>query len=178
MSKHAQVLPFVRTPYNYDTMAASDESGLLCEDPSLAQQHMKEETDINNIVERWTRTGIPPEVNATPQYGDFTGVSDYHSAMNAVIAADQAFMTLDAKTRAKFDNDPAKLLAFLSDEKNREEAIELGLVAKPSMQDLSIGATSAPHDAGAGAPVEKSVKKRSMFQRASNAAPEGGEGDE
>ena len=44
---------FLRTPYNYDKDAATNESGLHCEDASLAQQHFKDECDINNILRQF-----------------------------------------------------------------------------------------------------------------------------
>jgi len=120
--------PFLRTPYNYDTLAASDESGLACEDASLAQQHFREECDINTIMHKFGQTGILPESPLSPRYGDFTGVSDYKTALERVIAADEEFMNLPADIRARFDNDAAKLIEFLDEDKNREEAVKLGLV--------------------------------------------------
>lgn len=121
---------FLRTPYNYDTDAASNESGLACEEPSLAQQHFKEECDINTILERFNITGMLPQVPLSPRYGDFTGIGDYHTALNRVIAAQDEFEALPAQIRARFDNDPANLIEFLNDEANRPEAEELGLVEK------------------------------------------------
>jgi phage internal scaffolding protein len=120
---------FLRTPYNYDTDAASNESGLACEEPSLAQQHFKEECDINTILERFNITGLLPETPLSPRYGDFNGIGDYHTALNKVMAAKDEFMTLPAQIRARFNNDPAELIEFLQDEKNRPEAEDLGLVA-------------------------------------------------
>jgi len=125
-------LPFLRTPYNYDTDAASNESGLHCEDASLTQQHFKDECDINNILRQFNVTGILPENALSPRYGDFTGVVDYHSALNQVIAAEDEFMSLPAELRARFQNDPAQLIAFLENAENKNEAIELGLVNKPA----------------------------------------------
>ena len=52
---------FLRTPYNYDLDAASNESGLACEEPSLAQQHYKDECDINTILQKFNITGLLPE---------------------------------------------------------------------------------------------------------------------
>ena len=124
-------VPFLRTPYNYDVDKVSDETGLICLDPSLAQQNFKDESDINYIVRQFGLTGELPGQTISPQYGDFTGVLDYHSAVNAVLAAQDEFMDLPAQMRARFDNDPAKLIDFLGNEENREEAIKLGLVAKP-----------------------------------------------
>jgi phage internal scaffolding protein len=120
--------PFLRTPYNYDTDAASNESGLHCEDASLAQQHFKDECDINNILRQFNVTGLLPESALSPRYGDFTGISDYHTALNQVIAAEDEFMSLPAQIRARFNNDPAQLIEFLDKSENFKEAQELGLV--------------------------------------------------
>ena len=126
--------PFLRTPYNYDRDAASNESGLACEEPSLTQQHFKDETDINNILRQFNVTGMLPEAPLSPRYGDFSGIVDYHSALNAVIAAEDSFMTLPAQIRARFENDPAQLIDFLGDENNRSEAEKLGLLEVPKAE--------------------------------------------
>lgn len=120
--------PFLRTPYNYDLDAASNESGLHCEDATLTQQHFKDECDINNILRQFNITGLLPEAPLSPRYGDFTGIGDYHSALNQVIAAEDEFMALPAQIRSRFDNDPAKLIDFLEKSENKDEAIKLGLV--------------------------------------------------
>ena len=125
---------FLRTPYNYDTDAASNESGLACEEPSLAQQHYKDECDINTILERFNITGMLPQSPLSPRYGDFTGIGDYHTALNRVIAAQDEFDALPAQIRARFDNDPAQLIEFLEDETNRAEAEELGLLEKAAAE--------------------------------------------
>lgn len=131
MSKNAL---FLRTPYNYDTNAASNESGLACEEPSLAQQHFKDECDINNILRQFNITGLLPESPLSPRYGDFSGISDYHTALNRVIAAQDEFDGLPAQIRARFDNDPAKLIEFMENEQNRPEAEKLGLVEKAAAE--------------------------------------------
>ena len=124
-------VPFLRTPYNYDGDKVSDETGLTCPELSLAQQNFRDECDINNIVRNFGLTGELPGKPISPQYGDFTGVLDYHTAVNAVLAAQDQFMELPAQMRSRFDNDPAKLIDFLNKVENREEAIKLGLVAAP-----------------------------------------------
>jgi len=123
--------PFLRTPYNYDLDAASNESGLHCEDATLTQQHFKDECDINNILRQFNITGQLPQQTLSPRYGDFTGISDYQTALNQVIAAEDEFMRLPADLRARFDNDPAQLIDFLEKSDNKDEAIKLGLVNKP-----------------------------------------------
>ena len=149
-------VPFLRTPYNYDAMAVSDETGLKCEDETLAQQNFKDECDINNIMERFGLTGELPANPLPPQYGDFSGVLDYHSAMNAVLAAQDAFADLPATMRARFDNDPNNLIRFLDDPNNRDEALALGLIAdtepRASMPEPSEPA-STPSGTGAQLPT-------------------------
>jgi phage internal scaffolding protein len=139
MSKNAI---FLRTPYNYDKDAASNESGLHCEDASLAQQHYKEECDINTILEKFNVTGLLPQIPLSPRYGDFSGISDYHTAMNRVIAAQDEFEALPAQIRARFDNDPSKLIEFLENENNRPEAEELGLVEKAAVEPVEAANTT------------------------------------
>lgn len=123
---------FLRTEFNYDMDAASDASGLSCDpDEGVTQQQFAEEVDINTIVKRFGLTGELPNGVAMPVSGDFTGVSDYHTALNLVREAQAAFMELPASIRSRFDNDPGKVVEFLDDEKNREEAVQLGILAKP-----------------------------------------------
>lgn len=135
---------FVRNPYNYDMALVSQETGLECKDPSLAQQHMKDECDINVIVERFGVTGQLPQTPLEPSYGDFSGVSDYHTALNAIKAADTAFMGLPAQLRAKFDHDPNALLQFLQNEQNRDQAIMLGLIDGKLVAEPIVSAEETP----------------------------------
>jgi hypothetical protein len=133
---------FLRTPYNYDKDAASNESGLHCEDASLAQQHHKEECDINTILEKFNITGMLPEQTLSPRYGDFTGIGDYHTALNRVFAAQDEFEALPAQIRARFGNDPAQLIEFLENSDNRPEAEELGLVEKATAEAVEVAKTT------------------------------------
>ena len=133
-------IPFLRTPFNYDRDLASEESGLKCEDPSLTQQQFKEEADINTIVDRFMKSGVLPSPAVMPQFMDVEGVFDYQTAMNYVRQADENFMRMDAKVRARFNNSPQEFLEFFADPANTEEAIRLGLavprIADGKSQDL------------------------------------------
>lgn len=102
-------------------------------DVSLTQQSAKEECDINFIVERAKRGADINHLNRkVPQYGDFTSLpTDLRDCLNTVRKADEAFMSLDAQVRRRFENDPVLMLDFLNDPKNRDEAVSLGLVAAP-----------------------------------------------
>lgn len=142
---------FVRSPYNYDMNKAGDESALHCKDPSRAKQEFAEEADINTIVKRFNLTGQLPENVRMPTYGDFEGIFDFHSAMNAIAQANEAFDAMPAAVRARFHNNPAEFVDFCSDEKNREEATRLGLVrpglaGTPGTGDPALDGPSGPQD--------------------------------
>lgn len=119
--------PFVRKCNNYDRDAASVEAGTRITDPSMTHQNFKDDCDINTIVKRFGVTGQLPQVSA-PQYGDFTGVEDYRTALHAVMEAEDRFMMLPATVRERFHNNPQELLEFCADRSNIEEAKKLGLV--------------------------------------------------
>jgi len=119
--------PFVRDAYNYDMNEVSQEAGLVC-DEGLTHQSFKEECDINTIVKRFGLSGELPEAVRMPTYADFTEVVDFHTAMNAIAKAKEAFDAMPADVRSRFRNDPGAFVDFCSDERNRAEAEKLGLV--------------------------------------------------
>ena len=123
---------FLRAPGNYDPDVVSNETGLACDpDEGVTQQSFKEECDINVIVERFGLTGQLPENLRMPVSGDFTGITDFQTAMQVVREAQEEFMRVPADIRERFNHDPGKLIAFLGDDKNREEALKLGLIDPP-----------------------------------------------
>ena len=126
--------PFVRSPYNYDTNKAGDESGIDTGTEGGAQQHFKDECDINTIIKRFGIGYEMPPNPRIPQHGDFTGVHDFHTAMNQVRAAQEAFAEMPAHIRSRFDNDPGKYIDFTSDPKNLEEMSSLGMLTKEAQE--------------------------------------------
>jgi phage internal scaffolding protein len=127
-----KTLPFVRSPYNYDTTVASDETALHCKDPTLTKQSFAEDADINTIVKRFALTGELPKNVRMPTYGDFTGLTTFKEAMDAIAIAEESFYAMPADVRSRFNNDPDKFVAFCSDNNNRQEAEKLGLVLPPA----------------------------------------------
>lgn len=119
---------FIRSAFNYDVDRVSRETALHCVDPSLTDQSQAKQADINEIVRQFGVTGVLPNQPLPEHFGDFTGVGDYRSSLEAVRRAAEEFMELPAELRSRFDNDPAKLIDFLSVEANRHEAFTLGLV--------------------------------------------------
>lgn len=103
-------------------------------EPSMTQQHFKDECDINNILRRH-ENGLPVThiMSSQGQYGDFSAIPEYQDSLNLVNDAQTAFMALPSHVRARFGHDPSQLIAFVSDKANREEAIKLGLVPAPAV---------------------------------------------
>lgn len=91
-------------------------------------QSFKDECDINTIMGKWRETGFVDHVQlSTPVYGDFATALDYQQAMDSIIAAGDLFDSLPARIRDRVGNDPAQLIAFIEDETNSDECVELGL---------------------------------------------------
>ena len=130
---------FLRTEFNYSMDDVSRETGLECKDDSLAVQSARDETDINTIVRRFGLTGELPGDLDMPQSGDYTGIGDFHSAMNLVVKAQEEFMRVPAVIRARFVNDPQRFSDFFNDPDNQDEAIRLGLATRREVPPIPAG---------------------------------------
>ncbi|AXL14669.1 internal scaffolding protein [Microviridae sp.] len=110
---------------------------------SRTHQSMAPECDINNIMRRFEKTGVLDHLNRYEgSYGDFTAVpSDYHEAINSVMATNEMFLTLPAKIRKRFGNDPGHFLDFVQDPSNQDEMIKLGIAFPKDRPDQVIEET-------------------------------------
>lgn len=124
----------VKNPITYDRDKNSASATFVFSKPSLTKQSFRDECDINTILKRFNVTGQLPLGSVQPQYGDFSGITDYQSALNAVMAAQDSFLALPAKIRTRFDNDPALFVDWASDEANRDEMKALGLLREETAQ--------------------------------------------
>lgn len=115
---------------------------LECKDPSLAVQASKDEADLNVIVKKYLRTGELPQTRQVA-YMDLSAMPNLQEALHMVADAEAAFMDIPADVRKYFDNDPVKLVAFASDDKNHAKAIELGLIPPPA-PPVSAAGQAAP----------------------------------
>lgn len=92
------------------------------------QQHFKDEVDINRIWSKYKASGeLHHQARQAGVYADVSKISDYHSAMDKIMAADNAFGSLPADLRLRFKNDPALFLEFLRDPRNYDEGVKLGI---------------------------------------------------
>lgn len=105
-------IPLDASLRSYDSGAVSDYTAKDTGSESLVQQHFADEVDINTIVRRFGLTrDLPPGLPGAV-YGDFTGITDYASALEMIDRAQESFMQLPPALRERFDNDPGKLIAY------------------------------------------------------------------
>jgi len=121
-----------RTAYDGSGDYYSEITGLDCSvEPSLTKQSFREEADINNIVNRLLRGELVNNLNEKPlQYGDVSEITDYHTSLNQVKAAENLFMQIPAEIRVQFNNDPGQFVDFVNDPKNSDALIEMGLATR------------------------------------------------
>lgn len=128
----SKTIPF-RTAYSKHD---SSEFAYVDDTPSLTMQSFRNECDINTIMRRWKTTGELTHVRpAQGYYGDFTELSDYQSALQTVMLAEEAFMALPSAVRLRFSNDPAQFVNFMQDPTNSEEIYALGLAVRPVLSE-------------------------------------------
>lgn len=107
--------------------------------PSRTKQSFKDECDVNLIMKRFKKTMGADFLSRFQGYvggmfGDFSGVTDYRSAIEQIDKARDVFLALPAKVRARFNNDPASFLDFCQDPRNADELVNLGLATKSAPQ--------------------------------------------
>lgn len=116
---------------------------------SKVQQQFASETNINEIMARQKTTGYignpMPKNPRKPIFGDFTQL-DFQRMMNTVTDVQNAFMTLPAKIRSRFQNSPEQIIRFANDPANRKEALKMGLVL-PTEEELEAMVTAPKEEA-------------------------------
>ncbi|WNK12429.1 MAG: internal scaffolding protein [Microvirus sp.] len=119
------------------------------------KQSFKDECDINNIMGRYSRTGILESQNRRmPQYGDIENI-DFQGAMETVASAREMFAALPSNIRDRFRNDPTELLGFLQDPENKAEALSLGLLRDAT--EVQATPLATPASASPAAPAAASA---------------------
>lgn len=98
-------------------------------DEKITEDFHQEATNINNIVERYARTGILPQ-GRQGQYIDVSNVPDFQQMQQHVIDITRKFEMLPAKIRNEFNNDVNEYVAFVSTA-TEDQIYEKGLVKKP-----------------------------------------------
>lgn len=98
--------------------------------PSATKQEFLQDSDINNIMRKYQRTGaLTHFAKFSPMYGDFSPC-DLQEAQNLVNKAAQMFAELPSSIR-NLTQSPAGFLEFIQDPKNASQLEALGLIKSP-----------------------------------------------
>jgi len=101
---------------------------IVNEDPSMTDQSQHAQTDVNNIMAKYKKTGqITHLAKVQGNFADLSEIQDLHTSMTQVTLAQQTFNALPAELRSRFQNSPVEMLNFLNNPQNDQEAIQLGL---------------------------------------------------
>ncbi len=88
--------------YDYDAFATP---GVTFTQPSLTQQHFKDDCDVNVILDRFMKTGDLPTSSAIPTFQDVSEFADFRELQVAMSDAREYFESLPARVRARYNND-------------------------------------------------------------------------
>lgn len=126
----------------FDIRKDSKGNVLNPESVSRASQSKADECDINKIMARVEKGQFPfdPFSGARERvYADFASMpADFQAALDLSMRVKDEFMALDPQLRARFENDPKKLLDFLDKAENQDEAVKLGLLMKPRFETVKV----------------------------------------
>lgn len=102
-------------------------------EPSMTDQQFAEDCDVNNIIDRFMKTGQINHLSSQQGvYADVSEIPDLQGATIIVQEANNLFNELPSDIREKFKNNPIEMMEWLSEPKNTEEAVKLGLMTKKS----------------------------------------------
>lgn len=94
----------------------------------LTEQTHEQASDINHIIDRYTRTGILDHNSQyAGQYGDFVDAPDYIEAQTLLADANSMFESLPGEIRQQFPQGTPQFLQFVNDPDNAEHMKALGL---------------------------------------------------
>lgn len=111
------------------------ERGFKSVNPTMTQQHYKDECDINRIMARYEQTGLlidplTARSGGSPIFDDFSDIPDLMTAQNKLIEAQQMFELLPSRIRKDFNNDPVAFVQFCQDPANEDKLRDYGILPK------------------------------------------------
>lgn len=115
----------IRKPYGprYDKAVINQEGEI-----TLTKLSMQEETNINNIMAKYVKTGHLEHVKEHQNNYGFADSIDFQTAMETITTAQTMFDDLPAETRKRFQNEPGQFLDFVQDANNLPEMEKMGLL--------------------------------------------------
>lgn len=136
----------IRSVYETHEIKGSPNGG-----PSKTRLDQADSCNINTMMAKAMK-GIQPRVNTGQgNYGDFSNLGDYQTALNKVKNAQSIFNALPASLRDKYKNDPNELINKLPSA-TQEELETLGLLKRRADASASPETASAPKPSAQNAP--------------------------
>ncbi len=103
--------------------------------PSKTKQEFKDESDVNVIVDMYTR-GAPLPVQITPgQFLDVSELGDYRTALDTIMEAEEVFKKMPKAVKDAVGNSVAGFLDFVNDPENTDQLVDLGLIPKDELAE-------------------------------------------
>lgn len=151
-----KTIPFFKTPFNHNTDYESHRTGTEINQPTKTQQHLASETEISNILAKFTQTGELPNTGA-PIYQDFAEEFDLQTNMVTSWEVEQAWNNLPAAVR-NILKDPKTFVSYIDhcvEKGDLGPLRELGLAKamEPPKTD-----PAAPITPGGGTPAPQSAQ--------------------
>lgn len=129
--------------FDYFNRPDPNESAIKKFEAGKTQQSFANEVNINEIMAKAKRGIMPEFKQSQPVYADVSGEEyDFQVAQNIIVQAKNMFAELPEKIRERFDNNPAKLMDFMNNPANQEEAEYLGLLPKKTTNPLDVSGLS------------------------------------
>lgn len=114
---------------------------------SRTKQSFQFEGDPNTLMKAFGKTGNPDlfkSTTALAQYGDFSEIPDFATALIQVQEVRDEFMRLPSEIRNHVNNSPAEFMELLADPSRHQEMVDLGLVTDENQVDPPPIPTAVP----------------------------------
>lgn len=111
----------------------------------ITKQYMKDECDINNILNNYKKTGVITHfASRQGEYLDCPSGIDLQAAYDLAASANEMFSELPALVRDAFDNSPRKLLDALRDPGQADRLEQLGVTKRKAPPASGPGSSPVP----------------------------------
>lgn len=119
----------------YDALQVSRDTAVDTGRETAVQQSFADEVDINTIMRRFGVTREMPSGREGGVYGDFSGITDFQTAVEAVQRAREGFLALPPHVREEFGNDPGVYLEHVDSLTDEELGPEVGVAREGFVRD-------------------------------------------
>lgn len=121
--------------------------------PSMTQQHFKDECDINRIIKRYQQTGVlgnPLEPVPKPIYEDVSNLPSFEQSMQTVARTSEYFDSLPSEVRQQFNYNVSDFVRYISDPDNLAKFQQLASMDNYSSTTSDSSLVSAPSQGATG----------------------------